>query len=335
MSEERPAPPPPPPTLPTLLRRIVPSVLAALVLYGAFVAYGDARKLGAALSTFDWRVVPVAVGLTAVNYAARMLRWHWYLRLVGARIGVRDSARVFLLGLPLVLTPAKVGEVLKSWVVRTISGAPVATTMPTILAERLVDGLAMIILSGVGLWGFPDHRVRYVALGTLAVMLAIVAVVQVRPLAEWVLERAERLPVVGPKAHQLHGFYESSYTLLRPRNLLPSVAIGIGSWLCEGLAFYAILRGLGAAPGMETVLEAIFIFSISTVVGALVATPAGLGGVEGMLVVLTPRLVGVSAATATAAALLVRFATLWFGVLLGVGSLVVWRRLLQPPEDGR
>ena len=34
------------------------------------------------------------------------------------------------------------------------------------------------------------------------------------------------------------------------------------------------------------------------------------------------------------AALLVRFATLWFGVLLGVVSLVVWRRLLQPPEDG-
>jgi uncharacterized protein (TIRG00374 family) len=294
------------------------------------VAYGDARLLRAALTRFEWWVLPIALGLTAVNYTARMLRWHWFLRLVGAPIAVGDSARVFLIGLPLVLTPAKAGEVLKSWVVRNVSGAPVAATMPTILVERLVDGLAMVILSGVGLWGFPDHRIRALALGTLAVLVGVVAVVQIRPLAEWALGAAERLPVIGRTAHGLHDFYESSYTLLRPRHLVPSIVVGVGSWLCEGLAFYVILRGLGVPGGWDTVLEAVFIFSISTVAGAVIATPAGIGGVEGLLVVLTPRLLAdVSTATATAAALLVRFATLWFGVVLGVVSVVVWRRLLR------
>ncbi|MEO8084356.1 MAG: lysylphosphatidylglycerol synthase transmembrane domain-containing protein, partial [Ardenticatenales bacterium] len=293
-SDPPPAPPPSPPagigSMGTLLRRIVPSAFAALVLYGAFVAYGDARQLRAALSGFRWWVLPIAIGLTAVNYAARMLRWHWFLRLVGAPIAVRDSARVFLIGLPLVLTPAKAGEVLKSWVVRTVSGAPVSVTMPTILVERLVDGLAMVILSSVGLWGFPDHRIRALALGTLAVLLGVVAIVQVRPLAEWALGKAERLPIIGRAAHGLHDFYESSYTLLRPRHLVPSILIGVGSWLCEGLAFYVILRGLGVPGGPGMALEAIFIFSISTVAGAVIATPAGIGGVEGLLVVLTPRL---------------------------------------------
>lgn len=318
-------------SLPRLLRRIVPSLFAALVLYAAFVAYGDARLLAAALADFDGWVMPLALGLTAVNYAARLLRWHWFLRLVGAPIAVRDSARVFLIGLPLVLTPGKVGEILKCWLVRSISGAPVAATIPTVFAERLIDGLAMVILSSIGLWGFPDPRVRALALGTLAVMLAIITVVQVRPLAAWALARAERLPLLGRTAHGLQHFYESSYTLLRPRHLVPSLAVGVGSWLCEGLAFYAVLRGLGVPGGWSAVLESVFIFSISTVAGAVLATPAGLGGVEGVLIVLTTRLMDVTPATATAAALLVRFATLWFGVALGVASLARWRRLLRAP----
>ena len=323
------APPPGLGSLPRLLRRIVPSLFAALILYAAFVAYGDARLLAAALADFNGWVLPLAIGLTAVNYTARMLRWHWFLRLVGAPIDVRASARVSLLGLPLVLTPGKVGEVLKCWLVRSISGAPVAATIPTVFAERLVDGLAMVLLSSLGLWGFPDARIRWLALGTLAVMLAIVAVVQARPVALWLLARAERVRLLSRAAHGLQHFYESSYTLLRPRHLLPSLAVGVGSWLCEGLAFYAVLRGLGVDGGGPVVLESIFIFSISTVAGAVLATPAGLGGVEGVLIVLSTRLLEVTPATATAAALLVRFATLWFGVALGVASLARWRRLLS------
>jgi len=74
---------------------------------------------------------------------------------------------------------------------------------------------------------------------------------------------------------------------------------------------------------------------VSTVLGALAATPGGLGATEASLVALSQRLLGVAAAPATAAALLVRFATLWFGVAIGLVSLARWQGLLVGEGDGR
>jgi uncharacterized membrane protein YbhN (UPF0104 family) len=77
---------------------------------------------------------------------------------------------------------------------------------------------------------------------------------------------------------------------------------------------------------------AVFIFCISTVIGAAVAMPGGLGGVEGSLVALSVQILALPTAVATAAALLIRFCTLWFGVLLGVVSFALWPRLLAGAE---
>jgi len=80
-------------------------------------------------------------------------------------------------------------------------------------------------------------------------------------------------------------------------------------------------------------LLAIFIFSISTVLGAVVGTPGGLGGTEGGLVALAVQFLDMGRTAATAAALLIRFATLWFGVALGLISLTLWPYLLDGVKD--
>ena len=111
------------------------------------------------------------------------------------------------------------------------------------------------------------------------------------------------------------------------------MGIGLVSWTCEGLAYYLVLTGVGAEAGLATAGKAIFIFSISTIVGAVVATPGGLGGTEGGLVSLGMRLLGLAKPSATAAALLARLATLWFGVALGLVCMSLWPELLAGAED--
>ncbi len=315
-----------------LRRKILLSILFALLVYMGFVFWSDWRALRSALLTFPWLWIPLVIGLTLVNYVGRLLKWHWYLRLLNIPISRVDSGRIFGVGMLMVMTPGKAGEFLKSYMVKNVAGTPMAVTAPVVMAERMTDGVAMLLLASVGLFAFPDPKARWIAAIVFANFLLTVIVIQSRPLALRILEFGKHLPVVSRFADHLYSFYESSYLIFRPRNLLISLLIGVISWVAEGIAYFVVLVGFGAEPTGRTLLIAIFIFCISTVIGAVFATPGGLGGVEGSLIALSSSLLLMATPVATAAALLVRFCTLWLGVSIGVVSFTLWPSLLAGSE---
>jgi uncharacterized protein (TIRG00374 family) len=315
-----------------LRRKLFLSLGFAFIVYIGFVLWNDFGALRTALVDFPWLWLIPVILLTLTNYAARLLRWHWWLRLLKVPIRFSDTARIFGVGMLMVMTPGKAGELLKSWMIRNVTGTPMSTTAPTIVAERMIDGAAMLMLAGVGLFAFPDPRAQAIAALVLGIFVAGVVVIQIRPLAEGVLALGERTPVVKKFAHSLHLMYESSYILFRPGPLLIALLVGIFSWGLEGLAYAIVLVGFGAPATWDTLLKAIFIFNISTVIGAVLALPGGLGGVEGSMVFQSRRLLGLTSASATAAALLTRFCTLWMGVGIGVVSFLLWPDLLAGSE---
>jgi uncharacterized protein (TIRG00374 family) len=94
--------------------------------------------------------------------------------------------------------------------------------------------------------------------------------------------------------------------------------MGMVSWVGEGIGFYYLLTALGLPTGKEMLANAIFVLAFSTVIGAVSALPGGLGASEASIAGMLTLLVGVDASTASVATLLIRLATLWFGVSLGV-----------------
>ncbi len=304
------------------------SLLLALLVYIGLIVYGDWRQLSALLADFPWRWLPPTLGLTLVNFGVRLLKWHWYLRLIRTPISFGQSARIYGISFLMMMTPGKVGEFVRAFMVRNVSGAPFSVVAPVVLAERMTDGLAMILLAGLGLLAIDDGRIRMAAMTALLVIAVIIIAIQVRPLALWFLALGHRLPLVNRVVDKLAAFYESSYFLLRPKYLIASVLIGVVSWASQGVGFYLILLGFGVEASVSSMLAAVSAFNISTVVGAVVATPGGLGGVESSLAALSIQLLDLSRPAAAAAALVIRFATLWFGVAIGLVSLALWPHLL-------
>ena len=134
----------------------------------------------------------------------------------------------------------------------------------------------------------------------------------------------------------LREFYEGSYALFRPRALLTAVGLGTISWLGEGIGFYLVLVGLGIAPGWSTLSIAVFVLAFSTVIGAVSALPGGLGASEASIAGMLVLLLGLHRDTAAAATLIIRFATLWFAVALGLGVWSFSKELLfssGSPQD--
>lgn len=311
------------------------SLLLALIVFMALILYGDWRQLSARLADFPWVWLPPALGLTLVNFGVRLLKWFWYLRLIDTPISFDQSARIFGVSFLMMMTPGKVGEFLRAFMVRNVSGVPVSVVAPVVLAERMTDGLAMIMLAGIGLLAVDDAAIRAAAVLALVGIVAIIVAIQIRPLAMACLAIGHRIPVVNRFADKLAAFYESSYQIFKPKYLLISVLVGLVSWASQGLAFYLVMLGFGVAAGFDTMLASVSIFNISAVVGAVVATPGGLGGVEGSLAALSSQILMLTRSEAAAAALLIRFITLWFAVAIGLVCLAFWPHLLSSREGER
>jgi uncharacterized protein (TIRG00374 family) len=305
-----------------LRRRLIAGLVFGFLVALALALLGDIRRVGADLLAFDWRLFPLALAGTAYNYTLRYIKFHYYLGRIGAgQLPRRVSARIFAAGLPLAVTPGKVGEVMKGVWLRQASGVPVARAIPVVIAERISDGLAVIALAAAGVVAYPQYWPAFAAV--LALLLALVMLSQIRPLAIGLIRLVGRLPVLGSMAHHLGEFYEGTYALFRPQPTITAIGLGIAGWLGEGVGFYLILIGLGVPQSWQTLSLAVFILAFSTVIGAVSALPGGLGAADISIAGMLAILVHLPAGTAAAATLLVRFATLWFGVGLG---LIVWIR---------
>lgn len=317
---------------PTILRKMVPGLLLGIVVMVGLTLLGDIRQVGALLQAFDWRIFPLALLFTLFNYTLRFIKWQYYLHQVGVRgFAWKRSLQIFVAGFPLAVTPGKVGEVFKGVWLEQQTGLPVARGVSLIVAERVSDGLAVLMLSVLGVIAHPQYWPAFSII--LGVLLAGIVVSQIRPLALGILTFAGQLPLIGKAVPVLREFYEGSFVLFRPQAALVGVVLGTVSWFGEGIGFYFILTGLGMPANLETFSNAVFILAFSTVVGAVSALPGGLGASEvsiaGMLVLVG----GAAPAIASAATVIIRLATLWFGVSLGLITWAFSTRLLNLQEE--
>ncbi len=309
------------------------AVLGALVI-AALSIVTDIRAVGSNLAEFHWSFLWAVLGWTLFNYVLRWLKWDYYLRKLGMGAGVRylDSALLFTSGMVMAVTPGKVGEVFKSYLLKRINGTPVSASAPIVLAERLTDGLGMLLLMAVGLNLYPPARPLFWIL--LIGGIVGIAALQYRLFALWLLQRMEHMPLLKRFAPHARQFYESSFALLSWRLLLVSTLLSLISWGGECVAFYYVLIGFGSPPGSHLLLIATFIFAASTLFGLVSFLPGGLGVSEASSAALLVALVaGMTGSAAAAATIMIRFCTLWFGVLLGVLSLLIFERRYRAGED--
>ncbi len=306
-----------------IFSRVVLGVVLAMAFYLGLTLWADAAKVWAALGGYAWWTLAAAVLLAAANYLIRFARWQFYLRSLGLEVPRGESLLIFLAGFSLTVTPGKLGEAVKSLLLRQARQIPVARTAPIVIAERLTDLMGLLLLAGIGAFSFPiDRRLLVAAAALVALGLAMITV---DPLARRLLALAVRLPVLHRFADKLREGHDAAVTLLRPAPLLLGVALSVMAWWLECLAFYLVVNGFtGASIGLH---PATFIYAAMTVAGALSFLPGGLGVTEaGMLFMLTTLGTGLTRGTAAAATFITRVATLWFAVMVGLAALTLFTR---------
>ena len=306
-------------------RKIVAAALLGALVFAALALYGDVQELRRTVRGFALPAFALALLLAAGNYALRIVRWQFYLRHIGIRIPLGESATVFLAGFVMSVTPGKVGEVFKSLLLYESRGTSIARTAPIVVAERLTDLIALVLLTSLGALTF-EHGVA-VAVSSAIMVFGVALVCAYPPLGRFALRCAERLPLLRRISPRLREAYESLLEMTRPAPLLIGTVIAVAAWGLECGSLYAIVHGFeGVVMSWDA---AVFAYAASTIGGAIAMTPGGLGATEVTMTALLQTLGGatMSPATASATTMLVRVATLWFAVLIGLVALGVHRAM--------
>jgi hypothetical protein len=304
-----------------------------LLAFIAVTLLSDVSQLAERVMVFPWLILIPVLGLRVINWILRFFKWHFFLWRVGVQgISLGDSAAVYWAGFPMAISPGKAAELLKCFIIYNITRTPVATTIPVVAAERLSDGLAVLLLivwSIVNLAAHEYWSVVYLALGGL---IALIVVLQIRPLCLALLRILGKTPVLGRFARGFELFYESSYRLVLLPSLLISVGLGTVANFLDGLGVYLILIGMGQPATSATFFQALLVISLSVVAGSISGMPGSIGASDLTITGTLQSLVKLSLAQAGFATLVIRFVQLWWGLLVGGAVAFFAHKRLFPPS---
>jgi uncharacterized protein (TIRG00374 family) len=300
-----------------LSRTLWLSLAAGLLVMLALALLADLGATAASLRRLNPLWLPLLVSFSLVNYLIRFGRWELFLRRLGLKLRRRDSLAVFVGGFTFSVTPAKLGEVFKSVLLKQLQGVPLARTAPIVLAERLTDLGGLLILAAVGVWSGRQGGLAWLA--GLALLLLMFLLLASARLERGLLEFLGRLPALRARSAALRAALDSARLLLRPRDLPLLLLVSASAWFWEGWALVFAARACGQTLALG---QAVGYYSLATLLGALAFVPGGLGVTEGSLALMLGRGAGLPAGPAAASTLLIRASTLWFGVGLGLLALI-------------
>jgi uncharacterized protein (TIRG00374 family) len=336
-----------------MTRRLVTGVLFGIVVYIGIIIWAGYDSIIEAMRNFPLYLIPLALLLATVNYLLRFFKWERYRKLLKIDLDKKTSFLIYLAGFSMGVTPGKMGEVFKSWLIRKVNGTKISYSAPIVVAERFTDLLGYLILMAIGgLATMPEYQwVFWATLGVCGVALVLIGSNKFAALA---VTAVSKTPYLKRMTKKVERSFATTRILLAPKELLFPTALSVVSWGCECTAFWLIANGMVA--GEVDFLFAVFAYAFSAVAGAvLIIFPGGLGITEytgGTLLrrayepllassgVAADAIKQVAQSKAAGAMLLTRFCTLWFAVIVGLIATALFRKTYgqvegdEPEEPG-
>jgi ubiquinone/menaquinone biosynthesis C-methylase UbiE len=268
-------------------------LLVALAGAVAWVIAGGTQAYLAGLRHVNALYLPPLLLITAFCVIVRFVRWQFLLRRANVRTPTRPSLAIFLASLAGIVTPAYVGEAVRSVFMRRRFGTPARLTLYILVVERSLDVMALGLMGALCALDW----------GTRLIMLLFVAgAVVFRLFADGI---AAACGVPKPVVSSLR----------QTLNFVQALTLTVVAWAPTALLFSLAAASLQIALSPQAGFR---IFSSSTLLGGAGLMPAGAGVMSGAAI-LEFRGLGISLASSLVIVSLVRLTTVGFS--LGISTV--------------
>jgi uncharacterized protein (TIRG00374 family) len=274
-------------------RTIVP-LLIVVVAIAFFVQklHIDPQKTWAAMRSANIIFLLAAFGIYYLSFPLRSVRWRILLENVGftKANGVelpkfwKLTEIIFISWFANAIVPAKLGDLYRAYLLRQESGVSATRTFGTVMAERLLDLIVLLLLFIPALIISLHAHLPVVLRGGLeltlaAVVLGIVALFMMRLFPTQIAR-------LIPKRFRGHFYHFQEGTLGSFKRIPTLTGLTFGVWACEALRFFFIALALNLIGGdpLHIITAAFFIALGEALLTVVPFTGGGVGLVEaGML----------------------------------------------------
>lgn len=327
------------PQIKNLLKTVLPFLLGCGILWWMYrdTDWGQMRRSLTEEMNWGWMLFSLLFGIAA--QALRAARWKQALAPLGEQPRLRTCVDAVFLSYASSLVIPRIGEVTRCGTLKRMDGTSFSKALGTVVTERLVDALLMLLLTAAAFasqlptllrflrttdMGVHDVLGRFTGTGYLVTLLCGVAVVLLAVFLTW------RYAAFRKGRDILRGVRDGILSLRGVRNLPLYVVYSLAIWLSYYLHFYVAFFSFDYTAGFSP--TAVFlIFCIGTY-AVLVPTPNGAGpwhfAVKTMLVIY-----GVAEMPAILFALVVHTIQTGLVVLLGAYAWADLARMKRLPTN--
>jgi uncharacterized protein (TIRG00374 family) len=312
----------------TRLRTILVSLLA-IALLGWFLRDANFADVWMHVRSARGGLLVLAIAFIALTVWVRAIRWQHLL----APIGPTRFRTVFRAGVigfaALAILPARVGDLLRPYLVARQDGLPASATFATIVVERVLDLVTVLGLMALYVWGFADTSswapgvlgpIEVSAAAGGAVSIALMAVMWMlashpERIGAFVESAARVLPrTLAVQLGKAAGTFSSGFAVARsPRELVLAFLWSFPLWLAIAGETWAVTR----AFDIDMPFSGTFLLQAMLVVGVAVPTPGGVGSYHEAYRIGVTTFFGAANDAAVAAAIVVHFIAFMPILLLG------------------
>lgn len=293
-------------------------IIFAVVVYLIMSIYAGLGSLLSALESFNPIFILIMLILITIAYFIRFLKWNFFLKSVDIHLNLKDNLFVFFSGLGMTITPAKVGEIWKGWLIKDINGESLSKTIPVVITDRVTDLIGLIILSLLGILYYKSGI--YILIALILIFVGFFVAIRSKTISGKIINILENR--AGKYSKDIKTMHATFVKMMEPKNMTLMSFLSAFAWFFECLALYFVIIGFGQSIG---VILSTFVFSFASLIGAISLIPGGLGVAEatisGML-----QYFGLTATISVGVAIIIRFGTLWYGAILGFLVYLIFKK---------
>jgi hypothetical protein len=266
-------------------------VVLTVVMLAWFLRGANLRDVWSEMGRGRLDLLTLALTATALTYVLRAVRWQYLLLPLG-RPHFSMVLKTTVIGFAVsTLLPARAGEVVRPYLLARHEGFSATAAFATIILERLLDMLTVLLLFGLylvlaspGAAASNSDVFRALKMGGLVVGaasvvgLGLMMLVAGHPerLAAWALRVERFLParVAHAVARLVRTFLEGLAVVRQPGRLATAGLLSMPLWLSIALGIWATSR----AYHIDMSYPGAFLMMTILVIGVAVPTPGAVGG---------------------------------------------------------